>query len=233
MPDRQPDPSDSEDVQESIGRAFLHQFLAVPEGRQLMLSISVDAEEGDESGVFDRLVEVVDEPALNRVVVTHRDDEIRHASRFRGCLARNGWDKLEVPDSMRVIREVADGEGEPARPAIETAEDIVATYALLLVIEERGVQRYGHIAEAFRPHDPETAEVYLEVVRDERGHTRYCARIGRHYAVDDRAWEAAVAQARAHEEAAFGRVGGATLAYADEQGWVDIETLLAPFAARG
>jgi rubrerythrin len=234
MTDPQTDPPaapahDAETVVEGIGRAFVQRLLEVPEGRRLMLSISVDAEEGDESGVFDRLAEVVDEPALQRVVMTHRDDEVRHASLFRGCLARNGWDKLDVPDSMRVIREVADGDGadEPARPAIDTAEDIVATYALLLVIEERGVERFGHIAEAFRPHDPETAEVYLQVARDERGHTRYCHRIGRHYASNDQAWDDAVAEARAREEAAFGRVGIATLTYAEERGWVDTRSLLA------
>jgi len=106
----------------------------------------------------------------------------------------------------------------------------VTTYALLLVIEERGVERFGHIAAAFRPHDPETAEVYLQVARDERGHTRYCTRIGRHYAADDHAWDAAVAQARAREQTAFGRVGVATLTYAEQRGWVDTESLLAEIA---
>src|SRR4051812_33350459 len=76
--DDHPFQSSEETPEEGIGRAFLHQLLAVPEGRQLMLSISVDAEEGDESGIFDQLAELVDDPALRRVVETHRDDEVRH-----------------------------------------------------------------------------------------------------------------------------------------------------------
>ncbi|MCU1356178.1 MAG: hypothetical protein JWM89_1596 [Acidimicrobiales bacterium] len=214
---------------DSIGRAFMRRLLAVPEGRRFMLSITVDAEEGDESGVFDQLAECVDDPVLRRVVMTHRDDEVRHASLFRGCLDRNGWEKVEVPDEMRVIREVADG-AEPQERTITTPEDIVTAYALLLVIEERGVQRFGQIADAFRPHDPETADTYLQVARDERGHVRYCTRIGRHYAADEAAWDAAVARARAREGDAFGRVGVATLSYAHDRGWVDTGALLAEFS---
>ena len=224
-----PDHRATETPEEGIGRAFMHQLLTVPEGRQLMLSISVDAEEGDESGVFDQLAALVEDPALRRVVETHRDDEVRHASLFRGCLARNGWEKLEIPDEMRVIREVG-ADADPRDRAITTEADIVTAYALLRVIEERGVQRFGHIADAFRPHDPETADTYEQVLRDERGHIRYCDRVGRHYAGTDEAWAAAIEVARGREGDAFGRVGVATLLYAQQRGWVDVDALLAEFA---
>jgi rubrerythrin len=201
--------------------AYLVELLSTPEGRRRMLSISVDAEEGDEGGVFDRLAEVVDEPELRRVVLRHRDDEARHAALFRGCLARLGMDKEEMPDQLRVIRAMGGGSGASR---IGSAEAIVRMYAVLLAIEERGVERFPRIAEAFRPHDPETADVYLRVTRDERGHVRYCHRIGRHYAASDKAWQEAVASARSLEETVFAHVSAASVADAEGRGLVGGES---------
>jgi rubrerythrin len=211
-------------MRDSVGDAFLARLVATPGGRRRMLSISVDAEEGDEAGVFDRLAQCVDDPELRRIVLRHRDDEVRHAALFRGCLARLGLEKEVVPDDMRIIREIAEDAILTDR-RIETAEDIVRTYAMLLAIEERGVERFPRIAEAFRPHDRETAEVYLRVARDERGHVRYCNRIGRHYAGDETTWKEAVVRARAIEEAAFASVGVAMVTDAVQGGMVHLEGL--------
>ncbi len=208
-----------------LGRTFLEALVATPAGRQHMLSVSVDAEEGDEAGVFDQLAEAVDVPELQRVVVAHRDDEIRHAGLYRECLRRNGFTKQELPDDVLIVRQAADITGR--RPGVITsADDIVATYALLLAIEERGVQQFPILADAFEPHDPETAETYRRVTRDERGHVRYCQRIGRHYAADDAAWDTAVGAAREIEAEAFRRVGAAQAVYCAERGWVDLDAVV-------
>jgi uncharacterized ferritin-like protein (DUF455 family) len=158
-------------------------------------------------------------------VERHRDDETRHARLFRGCLTRLGLELQPVPDELRIISQVADTAGGLER-GVRTADDVVATYALLLAIEERGVERFPLIADAFRAVDPETAEVYLRVTRDERGHVRYCETIGRHYAADEATWQTAVTGARALEEAAFVDVGLATMTYCAGQGWVQLEDLL-------
>jgi rubrerythrin len=189
-----------------------------------MLSVSVDAEEGDESGIFDQLADVVDDPELRRIVVRHRDDEVRHAGLYRDCLQRNGFDKQELPAELGVIWQVAarsDRDG-----SVATLADVVTTYALLLAIEERGVFQFPRIADAFEPYDPETAAVYRRVTRDERGHVRYCQRIGRHYAGDDETWNAAVAQARRIEDDAFTRAGLANVNYCADQGWIRLEDVL-------
>jgi rubrerythrin len=201
--------------------AFLEQLVATPEGRQHMLSVSVDAEEGDEGGVFDRLAEVVDDPKLRRIVLQHRDDEARHAQLFRDCLARTGLHHQAVPDELKIIRHIAGTVG-PSRTGIEGPEDVVRTYAVLLAIEERGVEQFPLIADAFRPHDPQTADVYRRVARDERGHVQYCRRIGRHYAPDDATWELTLAGARALEAHAFSEVARASLTYCTGQGWVTL-----------
>jgi len=201
-----------------VRTAFLRALIASTEGRRHMLSISVDAEEGDEGAVFEQLVSAVEDPKLRRIVERHRGDEERHARLFRGCLERLGLEKQPVPDEMRIIRQIANITGGFDRE-VRTADDIVKTYAMLHAIEQRGVEQFPAIAEAFRPIDPETADVYLRVARDERGHVRYCEQIGRYYAVDDAAWEAALTEARAIESAAFMRVGLANLEYCGERGW--------------
>ena len=206
--------------------SFLTQLLTTPAGRQHMLSISVDAEEGDETGIFDRLADVVDDPKLVRIVERHRDDEVRHAALFRGCLDRLGLEKQEIPAELKIIHQIGEARGGAER-AIETPDDVVAVYAMLLAIEDRGVEQFPAIAEAFRPHDPDTADTYLRVARDERGHVRYCETVGRHYAGDDETWRAAVATARAVEAEAFVGVGLANVGYCADRGWVSADVLTA------
>lgn len=208
-------------------RRFLAQMALSPEGCQHMLSRSVDAEEGDEGGVFDRLVELVDDPALKRVVERHRDDEVRHAKLFRACLDRLGLEKQAIPEELRIVPRItaaAVGAKGPSRP-LQSKDDVVSTYALLRAIELRGVEQFPFIAEAFRATDPETADVYLQVTRDERGHVRYCERIGRHMTGDDTSWDAMVKSIAPLEERAFDAVSRDDLAYCVSRSWVDADLL--------
>lgn len=205
-----------------IATRFLERLLTTPAGRAHMLNISVAAEEGDETGVFDQLIDTITEPELRRTMTQHRDDEVRHAGLFRACLERNGFAEQLPPADILVVQQVAehsDGDGSTDRHWDDG--DVVSALALLLAIEERGVQQFPRIADAFEPHDPDTADVYRAVARDERRHVRYCHRIGQRYAVDEASWDAAVAAARVIEAQAFLHVGAANLTYCAEQGWVD------------
>lgn len=213
-------------MENDIGSAFFTQLVATAPGRQHMLSVSVEAEEGDEGGIFDQLADQVDEPRLRRIVERHRDDEVRHARLFRACLGRLGLEMQTIPDELKIIRRIAAATGG-FELGVQSTDDIVATYALLLAIEERGVQQFPLIASAFRAVDAETADVYLRVARDERGHVRYCETIGRHHAGDEPTWQDALARARSTEETAFAEVGIANLAYCAERGWVDLDALFA------
>jgi len=208
---------------ENIRTDFLTQLVATDAGRAHLLSISVEAEEGDEGDIFGQLEVAVDDRDLARIVARHRDDEARHAQLFRGCLERLGLELQPVPDELRLIRHLADATGGFQTAVIETAEDIVATYALLHAIEARGVEQFPRIAEAFAPVDADTAETYLRVSRDERGHLRYCERIGRHFAPSEVAWQTALDEARDRETAAFFAVGLANIEHCTAQGWVHFE----------
>ena len=120
--------------------------------------------------MFGQLEGLVDDPKLRTIVRRHRTDEERHARLFRGCLERLGPGEAAGP------RRDADhppdrGRIRPATErALRTADDALGAYALLFAIEERGVEQFPLIADAFRAVDPETAAVYEQVARDERGH---------------------------------------------------------------
>src|SRR5882757_5835571 len=124
MQDNKTDSARGADAMRAVRREFFAQLVATPEGRQHMLSFSVDAEEGDEGAIFDQLAGVVDDPRLRRIVERHRDDEIRHGKLFRSCLTRLGLEKVEVPDKIKIIRAIADGSGGFER-GVRTAEDVV------------------------------------------------------------------------------------------------------------
>ncbi|HEX8795556.1 MAG TPA: hypothetical protein VF765_31620 [Polyangiaceae bacterium] len=211
----------------SIGRSFTRSLVSHPAGRAHVLSLMVAAEEGDEAGVFDQLARKADDPELEKLVRRHKEDEARHASLYRACLARNGLEFQPVPDDLMIIRQVGREAGGAFAAGLHTGtadgivsrEDVMNTYALLLAIEERGVQRFPLIGAEFRRiGDHETADTFDRVTEDECRHTLYCRAIGRRYATDDASWERAVAKYRAVEERAFKRVGFATMAHAIKKG---------------
>jgi hypothetical protein len=149
---------------------------------------------------------------------------------YRACLSRNGLELQQVPDELLIIRRVgreaggifaAGVDASSSANGIATREDVMETYALLLAIEERGVQRFPLIGAEFRRiGDYETADTFDRVTADERRHIRYCQAIGRRYAADDATWERAVAKYQRVEARAFKQVGRATLRYAVNRGLV-------------
>jgi len=214
-------------LQSSIRQAVLRRLIATPRGRAHVLSLMIAAEEGDEAGVFDQLLQKADDPKLEQLIRRHQADEHRHAGMYRACLERNGVEPEPVPDSLMIIRRVARvaggafARGESTRSAagILTREDVMNTYALLLAIEERGVEQFPLIGAEFRRiGDHETADTFDRVAKDERRHTRYCRAIGRRYAPDIPTWESAVQKYARLEARAFKQVGLAGLLYAVRRG---------------
>jgi rubrerythrin len=212
-----------------LRRVVLRRLVSTPEGRAHVLSLMVAAEEGDEAGVFDRLSNVVDDPKLQKLIDRHQGDERRHAEMYRACLERNGVAPRPVPGELMIIRRVgrvaggafSAGVDTRSAAAIVSREDVMNTYALLLAIEERGVQQFPLIGAEFRRiGDHETADTFEHVAEDERRHTRYCRAIGRRYAPDDRTWDRAVERYRRIEQRAFDEVGMAGLKYVMRNGLV-------------
>lgn len=210
----------------AVRRFFFRTLLATREGRAHVLSLMVAAEEGDEAGVFDRLIDRMGDHPLARAVASHQADEMRHAGLYRGCLARNGLrEERSIPDELQVIRVVAAEAGGAFASgdagAIASDADVMNTFALLLAIEERGVEQFPILGSEFRRlGDSATADVFDEVARDERGHVKSCAALGRRFAPDDATWRRAVEHYRGVERRAFDKVGLATLANAARRGLI-------------
>ncbi len=209
----------------ALGRSLFRGMIAHADGRAFVLSLMVAAEEGDEAGVFDEMARRADDPELARLIRHHQDDERRHAAMYRACLARNRLSLVPVPDELLIIRSVAREAGAtvsigPLDPARRRRE-VMETYALLLAIEKRGVERFPVIGAEFRRiGDAETADTFERVTEDERRHTKYCEAIGRRYAAGDGEWADAVARFRRIERRAFRKVGRATLVHAVRSGLV-------------
>jgi hypothetical protein len=212
-------------LEKQLGRLLFRALLSHTEGRAFVLSLMVAAEEGDEAGVFDEMARRAEDAELEKLIRRHQEDERRHAALYRSCLARNGLAMQPIPDDLLIIRQVANDAGfvfaDDSADASARRKDVMETYALLLAIERRGVERFPLIGAEFRrAGDHETADIFDRVTEDERRHTKYCEAIGRRYATDEAEWARAVARYRDVERRAFHRTGNATLAYVLRTGLV-------------
>jgi rubrerythrin len=214
-------------VERRLRKSFMRRLVSTPRGREHVLSLMVAAEEGDESGVFDALATRADDEELQKLVRVHQEDERVHAQLYRDCLARIGLRFVTVPDELMIIRRIgreaggvfAEGVESGSSEPLRTRADVMNTYALLLAIEQRGVQQFPVIGAEFRRlGDHETADVFDRVAKDEARHVRYCKAIGRRYAEDDAQWAHAVETFARIEDRAFKAVGLTTIAHALETG---------------
>src|SRR5882672_9522113 len=136
-------------LETAIRKRFLRRLVETPEGRAHVLNLMVVGEEADEAGVFDRLVALADDEAGRKAAIRHKTDEERHAALYRTCLARTGVQPRPVPDRLmlvrRIVRKSEDGfavgiDGGTAE-GIDSRQDLMNTYAMLQVIEERALKQ--------------------------------------------------------------------------------------------
>lgn len=184
-----------------IGYARL---LASPRGRAFHLSWMAQAEEADE-GVFDELLSRVDAPDLHKMIRTHADDEKRHARLLRRCVARVGVSPEPVPDDLHYIQRIRHMLGATDLEAVFAggATSIMHIFAMLQVVEERGVSQFPLVECALRRVDPESAGVVAEIIHDEQRHVKYARAISRRYAADQATLEQVLEVSREVEGRAF------------------------------
>lgn len=205
-------------LQELIGPRFLARLVGSPRGRAFHLRWMADAEESDE-GVFDDLLSRAADPAVHKMIRIHRDDERRHARLLRECVARAGVEPEPVPDELRYIRRIDRilGGGVEAFLAHQ-AVGIMEVYAMLQVVEERGVKQFPLVAQALLRVDPESAAVVARIVQDERRHVGYARAIARRYAPDQPTLADTLRSFREIEARAFTEHNQAYLRFAVEHG---------------
>ncbi len=174
-------------IQERLAERFVGQLIASPAGRAHMLNQIAEAEGTDEGALFERLEAKADDAKLAHMIRRHQEDEQRHARLFHECLERTGVSMPPVPDHLKLLGRIDQALGRDPKtpPRIETREDVMRTYLVLQVIEERATVQFALFGPLFRRIDPETSRVFEEVARDEARHLRYCHAISRRYAPDE------------------------------------------------
>jgi rubrerythrin len=205
----------------SLGQLYLRRLLRTARGRAFMLSFMAYAEEADERGVFDALLARVDDPELRQLVRVHRDDEIRHAAMLKERLAQLGESPQPIPAELRVIDRILRHTGRGDQAFVAERTEIMETYLVLQVIEERGVAQFPKIANAMRPFDPASAAVIDRITRDEERHVRYAMAISRRYAPADDVLTRTLSQFRRGEALAFVEHSRAFLAYTTQRQLAD------------
>ncbi|MGZ3427660.1 MAG: ferritin-like domain-containing protein [Polyangia bacterium] len=205
---------------------FLSRLMAQPRGRAFLLSFMANAEESDE-GAFDALAAQAAAPEVQKMVRLHAEDEARHARLLRACLLRNGVEPEPLPAELRYIDRIDRMTGGGFRARFLEAGDlgIMRVYAMLELVEERGVVQFPRIAAALAPHDPQSARVIEEITVDEERHVKYARAITRRYAPDAATLERTMSEFRAIEARAFDDHGRAFFAHAVARGLVGVHAL--------
>lgn len=214
-----------------ISLRFMRRLTATPAGRAHMLSQVADAEGSDEAAIFDRALSRVDDPHLRKLVEKHKADEERHERLFRARLAATNITPPPVPDELKLIHRLDAATGGFLGKPIVDGVGVMQAYALLQVIEERAISQFALMEQAFRPVDPESADTFAAVARDEERHLKYCEAIGRRYAPDEATRVSTVRRFRRIEEEAFQANGAANLRYVFARGYI-VASPIARFAWR-
>jgi rubrerythrin len=206
---------------------FLSRLVANPRGRAFLLSFMADAEEADEAGVFDALLERVDDPKLHQLVKKHVDDEARHAELLRARVRAVGVEAPVVPRELSIVQRIDTMLGGLGASFVAKERSIMDAYVLLEVVEERAVEQFPKIAAALEPVDPESAATVRSIWEDERRHVLYARAINKRYAPDADTLARALEKVHAVEQRAFDENGAAFLRHA-----LDANLLELPFAER-
>ncbi|MEO6572545.1 MAG: ferritin-like domain-containing protein [Polyangiaceae bacterium] len=210
-------------INERLTLRFLSNLLGTPAGRAHMLNQCADAEATDEGEMFDRILAQVDDPELARLVRRHQADELMHAEMFRACVARTGITPPPVPQNLKLLARIDKAIGGP-KP-VESRDDVMHAYLLLQVIEERATTQFAIFERAFRSVDPETADTFASIAKDEARHLKYCQAISKRYAPSEAVREKTLRELRVVESLAFAENSRANMEFTFARGYVTMSPI--------
>jgi len=200
-------------INDQLTRLFMRHLLETPEGRAHLLNQVADAEDNGEASVFDQVQGYIQDPALQKAVEHHKNDEIRHAAMFRARRDAQGVKTGPVPEALQMMGRLdVELDGFFSRP-ISDAKGVTTAYLVLQAIEERAVNQFQFMIEAFDRVDPETARVFEAISKDEERHLRYCRAIVKRYAADDASAKTELIAMRKLESEVFAATTAANLFY--------------------
>jgi rubrerythrin len=187
----------------AIYQSFLRGLFATARGRAYVLTQAAIEESTDEGALFEHLMAHVRDPELARMVSKHAADEERHAAMFFACADRQGTARPEVPKDSRVLEILNKRLGLFTNANDQSDLQVMESYLLLQVIEERAVEQFALIEPVMREFDPATADVFVQIAKDEARHLKYCRAIVRRYAPSEPARIKRLAEIREAEAEAF------------------------------
>jgi hypothetical protein len=205
---------------------FMKQMFSHPRGRAHLLSMASDAESSGEGKVFEELLKRKDDVELGRLVVRHRDDEVRHAEilaeRAKANAIAAGVEVPHVPEHLKLINRLDAALGGFFEKKLETDLDVMRAYLVLQVIEERAITQFDLYVEAMKDVDPITADIFKEISKDESRHLRYCHAIAKRYAPSAEVHAAELMNIRKVEARVFAENSNDNLDYALENGLLPV-----------
>ncbi len=214
-------------VAQKLNQIYLRKLVSTPAGRAHVLAQTADGESSGEARIFKEVLARAHDPELGRLVTRHRDDELRHERLFRERLAATGVAEPELPEALRFVEQLNRALGGILDRPIQDDRGVLEAYCLLQVLEERAVFSFDMFIGAFSEVDPPTAQVFAEVLEDERRHLKYCVAVAKRYAAGEEQRLEVLAQMREVEARVFeenqarnmehtlsrGFMGGQTLAW--------------------
>lgn len=209
-------------LDDRLQRLFLSELLSTPRGRATLLKQLGEAEGGDggELDIFEHILELIDDPEVNKLVRIHKEDEERHEQLFFARMRATGADPMPLPKASHLLRRLDAHTGFFSRPITDRA-GVVEAYMLLLVIEERATRQFGRWEAAFRRQgDHTTADVIRDIGNDEERHLKYCEAITKRYSDDEGKRQERLAYYRALEHKCFDEVQAVNLTTLVDNGFV-------------
>ncbi len=208
-------------IQKKLTETYLSALLGSQKGRVHLLNQCAEAEASDEGQIFEVLATRVGDPELQRMVRKHQEDELRHAEMFRACVVRNGGTPHSVPAELQLIDRLDKALGGVMALGIADDRGVMEAYVLLQVIEERAITQFQMFEPHLRKVDPQSADVFAAIAKDEERHLRYCHAISKRYAPSEAVREWTLRRYREVEAKAFAANSAANMRYSLTHGLLD------------
>ncbi len=212
---------------------FKGQLLSTPKGRAHVLNQIADAEDNGEAAVFDELLKYENDPKLKTMIRRHRDDEIRHGELFRECVKRQGVEPPPLREDLKLLSVMQDELGAFFDKKLETDHDVMMAFLILQALEERALEQFAQDIPVFDEVDPESAQIFRQVAKDEERHLLYCQALSKRYAPDDQTRDRELKRVRRIEAQSFRIIRQRQLNYIRELGLLPPGLSTRLFAAVG
>jgi hypothetical protein len=204
---------------ERLNLLYMRSLFSHAEGRAHVLAQAADGESSGEAAIFDNAIAHCDDPELKRVINKHREDELRHEKLFRTRLAAQHAPH-ELREELRLVQRIDKRAGGVIEKPIRTDRDVLEGYAFLQALEERAVFSFGLFAQAMEEFDPISADVFREILEDEKRHLKYCVAVSKRYAKSEEERLEVLERMRAAEVAAFKENQLANMKFTLGKGWI-------------